>query len=132
MPRSAAYPALLAASLTAALALAACGSAPAPVTVRGALDLSSASGWTETAGQTCDYGSTPAQMILTSSSGATLATATLSAGTLVNPSVCSLPFRFAAVPAGSAAYGVRLAGHGTVWYTARQVTKPVTLTLDTG
>jgi hypothetical protein len=132
MPRSAAYPALLAASLTAALALAACSSAPAAVTVRGTLDLSSATGWAEAAGQSCDYGNTPAQLILTSSSGATLATATLSAGTLANSSVCSLPFRFTSVAAGGSEYGVRLAGHGTVWYTARQVNRPVTLTLDTG
>jgi len=125
---------LLAASLTAALALAACSSpgTPAPVTVRGTLDLSSASGWDETAGQSCDYGNTPAQLELTTGSGTVLATDTVATGTLLNPSVCALPFRFTGVPAGAGEYGVRLPGHGTLWYTARQVTRPVTLTLDTG
>jgi hypothetical protein len=132
MPRPAAYPALLAASLTAALTLVACSSAPASITIRGTLDLSSASGWTETAGQSCDYGNVPAQLDLTSGSGTVLATASLGTGTLLNPSVCALPFRFAGVPGADREYGVRLAGHGAVWYTARQVVKPVTLTLDAG
>jgi len=113
-------------------AVAGCGG-PGAITVSGTLDDSSASGWTETAGQPCDYGDgTETQMELVNASGAVLATSALVRGTLQDPSDCVLHFRFTGVPATGREYGVRLPDHGTQWYTRSQVSGHLSLTVNTG
>jgi hypothetical protein len=104
------------------------------IDVRGRFVLADRDGFTAVDGGHCagngGYSdiSTGTQIVVTDDAGRTVAVGKLGEGNWIN-SYCELPFAVD-VPAGSGFYGIEVSHRGRVQYSADQLSRPLTLTLD--
>jgi hypothetical protein len=101
---------------------------PSSITVTGTVDWQRAGGWSKSSGVCNFIGSQP--LPITISDGSKIVASTSVAhGRLANSGDCIFRFKFTGVAAGASAYGISAFNTSTTWIPAREIKKPVSLTL---